>query len=111
MTLGLQLWQTFRNIGSGLHVPITDRVSHSSLSIIHSKAFRESWKAASFTKSGIRLKVIRFKQGVTRKEGLIRRMKLFDLEMSGGGFVSWATAAQAILLVICLEVMEIVGCG
>lgn len=38
-------------------------------------------------------------------------MKLFDLEMSGGGFVGWATTAQAILLVICLEVMEIVGCG
>ena len=39
LALGRQLGQAFRNIRSGLHVPITDRISHSSLSIIHSKAF------------------------------------------------------------------------
>ena len=36
LTLGRQLWQAFWNIRSGLHVPITYRISDGSLSIIHS---------------------------------------------------------------------------
>ena len=45
------------------------------------------------------------------EEGLVSRMKLFDLEMSRRGLVGWAATAEAILLVICLKVMEVVGCG
>ena len=44
-------------------------------------------------------------------EGLVSRVEFFDLEMSRGGLVGRAATAKAILLVICLEVVEVVGCS